>query len=106
MSWVRASEFKENLVYSYGQKPKNHDHSRPGDEFDDGIGTKGSGPFGLTQQFLAKLPNTREYRVRIVPCIATKTYGTEVWQNINQVTDQTVLINKDAGSKDGRNCRQ
>jgi len=96
----------ENLLYSYGQKPKNNDKSNPGDQFDDGIGTRGGGPFGLTQQFLVKLPSTREYRVQIVPCIATKTYGKAVWQNINEVTDQTVLINKDAGSREGRNCRE
>jgi hypothetical protein len=95
---------EENLVYSYGQKPKNHDKSKPGGQFLDGVGTRGNGPFGLTQQFLVDLPGLRQYRVRIVPCVAWKTLGEAVWQNINKVTDQTVMINDDAGSTEGRNC--
>jgi hypothetical protein len=102
----RNAVITENLIYSYGQEPKNHDKSEPGKEFDDVVSTWTKGPFGLTQQFLVSLPGTREYRVKIVPCLATGKHGTAVWQNINKATDDTVLINEDAGSTEGRNCRQ
>ena len=96
---------KEVLLYSYGQKPQPSE-SGPGDDFYDEYGTRGKGPFGETQQFFVRLPGSRNYRVQIEPCTASNTFGAPVWQNIVKAAAQTVLINDDAGSTEGRVCKQ
>jgi hypothetical protein len=93
---------KEKLIYSYGQKPQSSNQTAV---FEDQVGTRGQGDFGLTQQFLLGVPGYREYPVQIVPCTATNTFGTPSSQNIIRATSQTVLINQDPGSTNARVCR-
>ena len=74
--------------------------------FQDVVGTEGKGAFGLTQQFFLGVPGYRDYRVvQIVPCTATNTFGKAASQNVINATSQSVLINQDAGSTNGRTCR-
>ena len=93
----------EKLAYVSGQKPA-PSSGPPGGQFDDEISTLGRGPFHITQQFVVKLPLTREYKVRIVPCIAFRKFGADIEQNDIYAADQTVSINNDGGSTEGRNC--
>jgi len=102
---VNGAVISERLLYSYGQKPE-PSSSNPGKQFDDQIGTRGKGDFGLTQQFFGRLPETRDIRLQIVPCIGTNKVGDPTWQNIIKATSQQVLINGDEGSTQGRTCRQ
>jgi hypothetical protein len=92
---------KENLIYSYGQQPQ---ASSATGTFEDIVGTEGKGSFGLTQQFFLGVPGYRDYRVQIVPCVATNTFGAPTWRNLINATDQTVMINGDPGTTDGRSC--
>jgi hypothetical protein len=96
---------QEKLIYSYGQEPL-AGRSPAGQPFDDFIGARGKGPFGLTQQFTVSPPGTRAYRVQIEACNADGTFGKPSWQNINIVTSQTVLVNGDPGSTTARTCKQ
>jgi hypothetical protein len=96
---------KEKLLYSYGQHPQ-ESLGNPGQVFQDGVGTRGTGDFGLTQQFFANVPRDRDYRLLIEPCTAANTFGSPVWQNIIRATAQTVVINDDPGSTTGRTCQQ
>ena len=93
---------KEKLIYSYGQQPQ--PSSQTG-VFQDQVGTRGQGDFGLTQQFFLGVSGYRYYRVQIMPCTATNTFGTPTWQSVINATSQTVLINQDPGSTNGRTCR-
>ena len=100
----RNAVIKETLLYSYGQRPT-PSYSRPGEEFDDAISTRGGEKFGLTQQFTISLPGYRDFRVQIVPCVGTNQFGDSSWQNIIRATAQTVLINDNPGSTEGLACR-
>ena len=99
---LKGVVIKEKLIYSYGQKPQSSNQTAV---FEDQVGTRGQGDFGLTQQFLLGVPGYREYPVQIVPCTAPNTFGTPSWQNIIRATSQTVLVNQDPGSTNARVCR-
>ncbi len=94
----------EKLIYSYGQQPE-PSQTNPGAPFYDEIGTRGKGPFGLTQQFFLVLPGIPRFRVQLVPCTAAETFGAPVWQNVIKATTQTVQINNDQGGTEARTCK-
>jgi hypothetical protein len=98
---------EELLIPKYGPPPSLTSDSKPGEFFMDTISTNStsaSGNFGVRQQFFAIVPGMRKYRVLVVPCTASNSFGTAVWENLNQVSTQTVLVNKDAGSTTERVC--
>jgi hypothetical protein len=101
---IRKARIQEKLLYSYGQRPPEKGPSPAGGVFEDGIGTRGKEPFGLTQEFFAILQGKPPIRVQIEPCIANGTFGPPRWENINKVTSLTVLISEDAGSTSARSC--
>jgi hypothetical protein len=101
----KQAVIKEFHIYSFGPHPQTS-QSGPGAAFEDEIGVRAGNSFGLTQQFFASLPGTRDIRLQIVPCVATNTLGDATWQNVILASSQTVSINNNAGSTQARTCSQ
>ena len=100
---MKNAVISEVLTDQKGQKPT-AGTGQAGKEYDDDISTLGGSAFTETQRFQVTLPNMRPYFVQIQPCLANNVQGKPVDSNSLEVSGTQVLINKDAGSTDLREC--
>ena len=86
---IYGAVVSEVLIMSYGPKP-DEGKGFPGLSYDDEVGTRSRGDFGLTQQFFVTMPGGTPQRVQIQGDRASVTLR---WENIIKATNDHVWIN-------------
>jgi hypothetical protein len=82
----------EDFIWSYGPLPDSSGSRVAGEPFDDELGTRRKGAFGLTQLFFVTIAGETR-RVQIQGYRQTSLR----WENDIKASNTTVLVNKDPG---------
>jgi hypothetical protein len=85
---------EEDFIWSYGPLPKSSKSNKPGMNFEDEIGTRNKGNFGLTHLFYVTIDGIRRrMQIQAFGEVAPLT-----WENNINASNDKVLVNGKAGS--------